>query len=145
MKNTFVILSLCFFFCCKNTNTDQARNTITQAATLPEDFEAFYDKFHSDSLFQIAHIQFPLAGYPAHASSVLEEDESFSWKKKDWIMHKEFQNENREYDRRFEIISDGLIIETISHMPSDYKMQRRYSKSGEDWQLIYYMAMNKSR
>ena len=28
----------------------------------PEDFLKFYDQFHTDSVYQMAHIQWPLAG-----------------------------------------------------------------------------------
>jgi hypothetical protein len=47
-----------------------------------EDFETFYQKFHSDSLFQISRVQFPLKGQQIHLKG------TSSWKKEKWLMIK---------------------------------------------------------
>ena len=46
-----------------------------------EDFNIFYHKFNSDSLFQMERIAFPLPGIRTEEMSVL--DSIYSWKKED--------------------------------------------------------------
>ena len=50
-----------------------------QVQGLPDDFVAFYEKFHADSAYQMAHIQFPLEGYPAQADSSVLAKGDFRW------------------------------------------------------------------
>ncbi len=131
------------FSACKNSGTTEQSNSSEVDSTLPADFNVFYQKFHKDSLYQLDHISFPLEGYPAHASSNLEEGQEFRWQKEDWVMHKPFNNENGEYDLSFQSFGEDIIVETILHEPSNYQMQRRFMKSSDGWRLMYYMAMNK--
>ena len=115
----------------KEANIDQA---------LPVGFESFYTKFHEDSIFQIDHIRFPLEGIPSISSQEVIPD--FHWDIKDWTMHRPFTDFS-DYTREFTVIDSTIVIERIQLKNKEYGMERRFAKTGNEWQLIYYAAMNK--
>lgn len=113
-----------------------------QTEGLPTDFTTFYDKFHSDSAYQMAHITFPLEGYPSNADSATLANGGFYWQKDKWIMHKMEGFSDSLYNRQFDISMPGIINETIRQKNTPYSMYRRFYKRGDDWQLIFYADMN---
>ncbi len=139
MKHSIIIagIILMVLAACKEKKASEPANG------LPEDFVQFYEKFHSDSAYQMAHIQFPLPGLP---SGVTEENkgdfESFHWQRKDWVLHKPFKNPDNQFERTFDVISEDIIIETIQVKSTDIKMVRRFAKLSGDWFLIYYRNLN---
>ncbi len=132
-KNAFKLLLLFALVLaligCKNnasneaapTNYSEDENTVI----IPEDFPAFYAKFHVDPEFQLNSIQFPLSG---------EGDEL--WTAENWEMHKPF-NDNGEFKRDMENIA-GIITETIMDNNGMFYIVRRFAKLGEEWKLIFY-------
>lgn len=110
---------------------------------LPKDFLSFYQHFHNDSLYQLEHVLFPLQGIPSKADSMTLVNQNFRWQKEDWILHQPFENFGGDYSRSYEQLNKGLIVETIRMMKAPFGMQRRFSKSGDDWYLIYYAGMNR--
>lgn len=107
---------------------------------LPPGFEDFYKKFHEDSIYQIDHILFPLEGLPSISDNPGTED--FHWDLQSWIMHRSF-TDFKDYDREFIVLDSTIVIEKIQLKNKEYGMERRFAKSGNQWQLIYYAAMNK--
>ena len=104
----------------------------------------FYMKFHQDSLYQMEHIQFPLRGMPSMALEMSQEAiNDFRWTPSDWKIHKPFMGDEEEYLKEFRVINDNLISEFIVEKQMGYGMERRFSKLGNRWYLIYYMDMNK--
>jgi len=110
---------------------------------MPSGFLAFYQRFHDDSLFQLEHVIFPLQGIPAEADSATIVDGRFRWEKEGWVMHHPIEDAGTQFARNFKKITDDLVIENISVAQGQYGMQRRFSKSGDDWYLIYYAGMNR--
>jgi len=108
---------------------------------IPEDFQAFYDAFHSDTAYQIDHIAFPLSGLPANADT-LSEPEGWKWQREDWKWHKPIDPTLTGYERRWEIIGSDLVDETIIQQASGYGLRRRFGKMDGGWMLIYYAGMN---
>lgn len=100
----------------------------------------FYEQFHSDSLFQIEHITFPLQGLPSDLS--LEKPKNFRWEQESWEMHHPIDLKG-EFTRRFQAMDDKFIIEYIIHENEEYGMERRFAKLSDEWFLIYYAALNK--
>lgn len=137
MKKILVVYLLIVFF--TNCTKDTASHNNGEQGSENE-FVLFYDKFLSDSVFQIDHIQFPLAGMPSIAES---EGKGFKWQKEDWVMHKVFDPTKTGFHSQFSHISDELIIEQIIHHKTAYAMERRFSKlSDGKWYLIYYAALS---
>ena len=132
--------------CRGNTGSEKAyQNSVFDAeSSVPMDFMDFYMKFHQDSLYQIEHIQFPLKGMPAMAIDLpLDSINNFYWQEEEWKVHKPFMGNEDEYLKEFRKISDHLISEFIIEKQMGYGMERRFSKLGGRWYLIYYMDMNK--
>ena len=109
---------------------------------LPEDFVTFLDRFSTDSLYQMAHISFPLSGLPAYADSMTVAENNYKYYPADWVMHKPFSGQNN-FEQGFQIAGEGLVIERIGNKDG-FSMQRRFAKLSGEWHLIYYAAINKS-
>jgi len=145
----FIATSLFFTFKLKKVTEGKApafQNTeISQqdSERLPEDFEAFYLKFHGDSLYQLDHIIFPLRGLPTNADSLTVTTGNFQWQKEGWNLHQPFNSNKGAYTREFLNLGD-VITEEI-YTKDGFGMQRRFMKTDDDWFLIYYSAMNKMR
>ncbi len=120
-----------FIASCKQQKTPNA---------LSRDFVEFYKKFHSDSLYQIRHISFPLPGKPPMTDSI---PPNFRWTADQWVMHRPFDDMNQSFEQKFHIIDQNIIEEYIIHK-TGYGMMRRFVKLGKEWQLSYYLAMNKA-
>jgi len=124
-------------------NVEQVQDYTETNEEMPTGFLAFYQRFHDDSLYQLEHIIFPLQGIPAEADSATIVDGRFRWQKEDWIMHHPIEDSRTQFSRNFKKINDEIVIENITVGGGQYGMQRRFSKSGEDWYLIYYAGMNR--
>lgn len=132
MRILVFILMIGSFFSCKR-----------EAAQEHNEFEAFYLKFHQDSLFQVEHITFPLEGLPANADSATLVNNDFRWQKEDWQMHKPFDSKNGEYQIEFSSFGEDLIIEKVLHKSGTYGMLRRFARISGEWHLIYYAGFNR--
>lgn len=106
---------------------------------LPQDFTEFYDRFHSDSLYQMDHVSFPLSGIPALQMQQL--DSLHYFEKENWRMHRAIPDSAISY-QSIEEIDEGIIEEEIGLKEEQVAIFRRYSKIGDEWYLIYYMAPN---
>lgn len=113
---------------CKTENQKNANAYINDE--LPEDFLAFYDDFHKDSLYQLEHIVFPLEGKRPDTTGEL------TWQRESWIMHRSFQDMGA-FTRKFTNMN-GIVIENIEDNSGQYNMERRWSKLAGEWNLIYY-------
>lgn len=134
------------FSSCGGNNSNQAyqNSVFNEDSTVPTDFMDFYIKFHQDSLYQMEHIQFPLKGMPAMAVDLSQDSiNNFYWQAEKWKIHRPFMGNENEYLKEFRTISDQLISEFIIEKQMGYGMERRFSKLGGRWYLIYYMDMNK--
>ncbi len=137
---------IAFVFSCGSKASEQSyeHSVFDAESSVPMDFMDFYMKFHQDSLYQMDHIQFPLKGMPAMAIDLSQDSiNSFYWQEEEWKIHRPFMGNEEEYLKEFRKISDNLISEFIIEKQMGYGMERRFSKLGGRWYLIYYMDMNK--
>jgi len=103
-------------------------------------FDSFYTSFHSDSAYQMSHILFPLEGLP-EAMDTAWSGAVYYWDKETWRLHRPFDPADTTFERQFQIIDSTLIREVIAHLMSGYRLERRFSFTGKDWQLIYYAPL----
>ena len=129
------------FVACKQKN-ETASGASSPAQTLPDDFEVFYEKFHQDTAYQLAHIIFPLEGRPALRDDMPAPDASFRWQKEDWLFHKPYDDMGGTFSRSFLSFSD-IVTENIEEGTGQFTMTRRFAKMDGDWYLIYYKEMGK--
>lgn len=118
---------------CRHDKGQNATEDLSEmfSSELPEDFLSFYMRFHTDSLYQIEHVIFPLQ---------MKADSSYFYPE-DWRMHRPFADQGGEYQQGF-ININGLIIEKIVSANQVFRMERRFSKSGGAYNLIYYHVDN---
>ena len=124
-------------------NSIEEADSVEDSGKLPKDFMVFYDRFHSDSMYQLEHILFPLEGLPPDADSLTANSGNFRWQRADWILHKHFDSMEGNFTQNLIPIGDQMVVEQIRHTQAAYGMQRRFAKMGDEWQLIYYGAMNR--
>lgn len=106
---------------------------------MPADFLDFYERFHADPEFQLAHVSFPLQGVKA-----TDEDggvEAHNYTKDEWVTHKPYDDLDGTFRRSFSEFG-GMVTETIQANQSEsFRMLRRFAKLGDEWHLIYYEPM----
>ena len=138
-------LSLVLFSCKNNTSGSQAENVRQTAGSDQPSaaFMDFYQKFHSDSRFQLDHIVWPLAGQTAvqvdSSRSILQ---AIQWEKEKWRMHRLDFNSN-DYLREWKLIGDIMVIEKMRAKSANYGLERRFAKKNDtEWALIFYSDMH---
>ena len=104
---------------------------------LPEDFLVFFDRFHTDSLYQMQHITFPLEGERKASGSQIDIMLPYTWEQEEWVMHKPFQDFGGTFDRSYEALGP-VIIEKIQDRNGFFRMERRFARISHEWHLIYY-------
>ena len=112
---------------------------------LSEDFLTFYKKFHADSAYQMAHIEFPLAGYPMgnSASDSSFDAKTFRWTPETWTMHRMNTLNDTAFTRQFEQPMPMVVSEVIVQKQTHFGTVRRFLKRGDEWFLIFYADMNR--
>lgn len=131
------------FFACKNQPKESA--ALPSDDALPEDFLTFYQRFHTDSAYQMAHIVFPLEGLPHQADAESLADQNFRWQADDWKMMRPVDWQMSEFEREILPLNASLILERIVNPKSGIGMMRRYAIIGDEWHLIYYAGLNRLR
>lgn len=134
----FLLFSIALFFSfCKN----QPQKTAETIVELPADFVDFYKKFHADTAFQMAHIQFPLPEREPSKNADGSLKLSLVWTPETWAFQSLPNLSTGEFRRDFEPISQELIVEKIETTGDiAYAIVRRWAKLSGDWALIYYSA-----
>jgi len=139
MRVIFFIICFFIFFGCKTEKADPEQKKAEDFS----EFLEFYDQFHADSAFQVAHIQFPLPGAPATSDSIVGAgDNNFRWERDSWVLHRKFDQSSGFKVQITEPFKD-LIEEQIIHNSGTFKMVRRWSKSNGEWNLIYYSDLER--
>lgn len=122
----------------KSKTTNQTVTTEVVSQGMPDDFLAFYNQFHEDSIFQMEHINFPLKGIKAIEDT--GGGEEYSYSKEEWIIHKPFDDMGGTFSRSFEEFA-GIVVETIIANGGQFRSVRRWAKLGDEWNLIFYQPM----
>lgn len=107
--------------------------------SLPEDFSVFYDQFHTDNSFQIAHIIWPLPG-----KLITDEDDvvqlTSSWSEEDWTYHKKPPADGN-YNILYNTLVDTMVDEYIMNRLTGHGILRRWRKQNDQWMLTYYSGL----
>jgi hypothetical protein len=117
------------------------------AAQLPAGFADFYEQFHADSLYQVAHILWPLPGATSMALDSLRTQRiNTTWQQESWRMHRPVDLSTGEFKRTFMPLSDDIVVEKIRYAAANYGLERRFARrSNGEWELIFYSDMLEGR
>ena len=130
-------LAILILSACQSGETTPAENVRPLPSSLPADFIQFYEQFHQDSAYQIAHIQWPLPGISSNDSLRVP---GFAFQPESWKMHRRFDPETSGFSSAFQPLTDDMIIERINDQRNTYGIERRWLRNSQtgEWELIYY-------
>ncbi len=131
----YTLLLFCLLTCilsCKNDNAGNESSAPTEGndtkvIELDKDFVDFYNKFHTDTIFQLSVINFPLQA----------EGDSITWTKENWIAHKPFNDFGGKFRREF-TPAGKIMLERIYDANGFFTMNRRWAELSDGWRLMYY-------
>jgi hypothetical protein len=126
-------------YSCGNTEASGYNQEVAAPAEvmeLPEGFITAYEDYHSDSMAQMQHIQFPLSGKAKSGRDTI-------WEASGWALHQPYNRGSDLFRRSFRPVGSALILEDIIAPKLGLHMQRRWKKEDETWVLIYYKELQK--
>ena len=126
---------------CKNKASEMEERSTPLYET--REFLDFYEKFSTDSTFQMEHVVFPLDGMRAPENESDTTALSYQWQKEDWIIHTDFDDANGTFTKEMMDLAGKMVIEIISDESGTFSMERRFAKLSDGWNLIYYKEMGK--
>lgn len=136
--NLFLVSLILITLGCKEKhNTAKETTPIYQS----QEFLDFYNKYSTDSLYQMQHTVFPLEGMKSPTDSTTI-DPDFRWNENEWVLHSAFNDANGDFTREFVEVG-GIVFEFISDLSGTFTMERRFAKLSSGWHLIYYREMGK--
>ena len=143
MKNISLILILFIAITACNSEEKQADAVVSEdyMVDLPGDFAVFYKTFHEDSLFQMRRIMWPLQGLQTTDVGENIVNGKYYHSKENWLMHRRMTKDTG-FSGSMKLLGENLIEETLIDGNGQFGMQRRFSKFGEEWYLIYYSGLN---
>lgn len=103
-----------------------------------KNFEIFYDKFKSDSIFQMNHIKFPIKG------QYEDYKKEKKWNKKKWpLMTWDFRKVMLESLDRISIEQDSVKFFYGSYcVDCGFSFEMQFDKIGDAWFLTYRQENN---
>ena len=139
----FLALALAVSSCKSKGDSEPVETETAPHPSQNEEFVTFYNKFSSDSIFQMEHITFPLEGTRPQQDSLDIVPPDFRWTPENWKLHRPFDDGNKSFVRTFEYGPGNIVMEYISDKSGQYTMERRFAKLSAGWHLIYYRKMGK--
>ncbi|MCP4441113.1 MAG: DUF4348 domain-containing protein [Aureispira sp.] len=119
-----------FLVACGNTNGELPKDENGN-----EDFNAFYQKFYEDSLFQFTRIEFPMMGKDPKGG-----DERFFWTEENWSMQNPIDPDNDpELERK--VVNQGDFVQEKLLVSNSFLIDRYYSLVGNKWYMTYYSGL----
>lgn len=105
----------------------------TQSAVADEAFAPFYERFLTDSAFQMERTQFPL---PGQKFTEAVADSAYRWQRADWRMLREPQLDATYFTRNLSV-SDTLVTDEIAGKDSGLYFRMDYRPVNKKWHLVH--------
>lgn len=138
MRIFFAVSAMTFLFSfCQNTpKTIQKDSTL---GNLPSSFLDFYQKFHTDTVYQMAHIQWPLKGQKVSPTDSTMTPQLYEWTRAEWAPMQMPDTTMSTLKRTYEMVGEVLVIEKMSYPMIGFGYERQfYEEEDGQWYLIYY-------
>jgi hypothetical protein len=119
--------------CQNNTQT----KSIAENSTPVEDFDEFYNKFHSDSSFQMSRVHFPLEG------GIYDSGQDSAWTKANYRILKTriYDVDTTEFKVSF-TKTDSTFTEKVWLEDSGYSSEYKFHLINKLWYLVYAVDAN---
>ncbi|MCB0568637.1 MAG: hypothetical protein KDC66_02690 [Phaeodactylibacter sp.] len=143
-RSLFLAFSMIALLGCKR-GAPESSASGAEASASWQAFTDFYERFHQDSAYQMAHITFPLEGLPQGADSVTIASGTFRWTPENWAIQHGFNLQSSDYEHQLRPVGDDAVIEKFVHRTGDLAIVRRFARLGDEWYLIYYAGLNNVR
>ena len=141
-----VALACCAIAACKPTaktakvGEKPAAKTEKVAAKKPaavENFDSFYDRFHTDSLFQISRVKFPIEGFCVSSDTIAK------WSTKNWLMIRTriYDVDKTQYKVSYNK-TDKTCTERVWIENAGLVTECRFELIGGKWWLVYLQDEN---
>ena len=101
-----------------------------------ENFLSFYEKFGTDSLFQMRRIEFPMIGTNPNGS-----DERFFWTEENWVLQRKI-DENNEDIQIQPILDMGDLVRVRLVIQQKFMVENLYSLINDKWFLTEYSGLH---
>jgi hypothetical protein len=127
--NFFVLLALiCSFL-------SACGNKIKTDSSGKEDFNAFYEQFYKDSIFQLQRIEFPMAGLSSEGKEKI-------WDESNWKLQIPLKKDDPDLKIILQV-DEKFARERIIYQNA-FLAERNYSLdgNGKKWLLVYYADMH---
>ena len=120
---------------CKSSKSNSTKDFVNKSSI--ENFDEFYNRFHTDSLFQMSRIKFPLKGVK------VDWEGEKKWSEENWITMKtkiydvdtsQFKTEYKKTDESF--------TEKFGIEDSGYFSEYRFNLIHKKWYLVYANEQN---
>ena len=132
----FFILSFLLIYC---KNNPQPLQQTRAEGELPKDFLAFYQQFHTDSAYQMAHIEWPLKGESGSSQDTTVKRQLIEWTPDKWRLMHLPDTTMSTLKRSFETVGEVMVIERMSYPMVGFGYERQfYKEENGEWRLIYY-------
>ncbi len=143
---TFLLFSLLAFLLSNCKNKPQALQQTKGEAELPKDFLEFYQQFHTDSAYQMAHIEWPLKGESGVSQDSTAKRQLVEWMPEKWhLMHLPDMTMST-LKRSFETVGEVIVIERMSYPMVGFGYERQFYKEEDgQWRLIFYGETTQSQ
>lgn len=126
MRISFLVLLAALFFASCGDG-----GNIPVDANGQENFEAFYKRFHEDTLFQFQRIEFPLAGVGSDGNPKV-------WDEDGWVYLKAVDPKNEDVkiyrETEPEFVKERMILQDALMMERNFT----YDKATKKWLMTYY-------
>ena len=133
IMSTLIFLGLAIMF----TNCHTLKRNSNKANILVENFDEFYNKFHSDSTFQKSRIKFPLKGQK------VDSEGTHSWSKTNWVLMKvkiydvDTATYKVDYHQLEKVFTQKIWLED-----SGFSSEYRFELIDRKWYLVYALENN---
>ena len=110
-----------------------------------EDFDEFYAKFYSDSVFQKSRVRFPLPGFnlSVHHPDSVASDTNYFWDKSAWRFRHTIEGDSLVLDveiyRKKILFYENKVVERLYIQDAGSGVENTFKKIDDKWYLVYML------
>jgi len=112
------------------------KSNVSDNSDRSESFANFYQKFTTDSLFQLDRVEFPVHGrYMDNELAGTTESDSITWTRQNWTIIHALKQEDLSDLRISKNISDSLAIITTEGIDFNFTFEQTFKRKNGKWYL----------